>query len=218
MPVAQISLECAFQKSFRTSQISAMFDVQPEEKLRQYFEVEVPGRDEEWSLGCIVGRSGTGKTSVAKQVFGECLYSSVYWPEGAVIDGFPKGLEMQSIVKTLTAVGFSSPPSWLKPYAVLSNGEKSRADLARALLSEGDITVYDEFSSVVDRTVARTMCHAVAKSIRDGHIRKRFVAVTCHSDVTEWLCPDWVVDMSTKSLARGLLRPRPPFSFEIVRA
>jgi ABC-type ATPase with predicted acetyltransferase domain len=46
----------------------------------------------------------------------------------------------------------NSVPSWYKPYQVLSNGEKFRADLARKLKSN---TVIDEFTSVVDRTVAK---------------------------------------------------------------
>jgi hypothetical protein len=50
-----------------------------------------------------------------------------------VIDCFGD-LPIKQIAQTLSAVGFSSPPSWVKPYAVLSNGEKFRCNLARALL------------------------------------------------------------------------------------
>ncbi len=44
---------------------------------------------------------------------------------------------------------------------------------------------------------------AVAKAIRGGQIRCRFVAVTCHYDVTEWLEPDWVIDMADRDVASG---------------
>ena len=40
----------------------------------------------------------------------------------------------KEIVKMLTDVGFSSPPGWIKPYSVHSNGEQFRCDLAKALL------------------------------------------------------------------------------------
>ena len=40
---------------------------------------------------------------------------------------------------------------------------------------------------MVDRNVARVVSAAVAKGIRAGQIGCRFVAVTCHYDVTEWL-------------------------------
>jgi GNAT superfamily N-acetyltransferase len=56
----------------------------------------------------------------------------------------------------------------------------------------------------------------VAKAIRGGKIACRFVAVTCHYDVTEWLAPDWVVDMSSSSFQRRCLR-RPPIELELFR-
>lgn len=103
----------------------------------------------------------------------------------------PKSASMDEIEKMFYAVGFGSVPSWLKPFSVLSNGEKMRVELARALL-EKDFVVFDEFTSVVDRQVAQTASMAIHKAIhRTG---KRFVAVTCHYDVLEWLQPDWVFD------------------------
>ena len=76
--------------------------------------------------------------------------------------------------------------------------------------------VFDEFTSVVDRNVARVVSAAVAKGIRAGQIGCRFVAVTCHYDVTEWLEPDWVIDMATATFTRRRLR-RPPIELEIFR-
>lgn len=40
---------------------------------------------------------------------------------------------IKEITGLFTAVGFSSPPSWARPYRVLSNGEQFRCDLAPAL-------------------------------------------------------------------------------------
>jgi hypothetical protein len=79
------------------------------------------------------------------------------------------------------------------------------------------LIVFDEFTSVVDRTVARIGSAALSKAIRSGAIAKRFVAVTCHYDVIRWLQPDWVLDMSGPSLSRGrvrlILRPPIPLRF-----
>lgn len=102
----------------------------------------------------------------------------------------PKG-DMKNIERMFYAVGFGSVPSWLKPYSVLSNGEKMRVDLARALL-EKERVVFDEFTSVVDRRVAQTMCIATNNAIK--RTEKQFVAVTCHRDVLDWLDADWVFD------------------------
>jgi GNAT superfamily N-acetyltransferase len=75
---------------------------------------------------------------------------------------------------------------------------------------------FDEFTSVVDRDVARVVSAAIAKAIRGGRIRCRLVAVTCHYDVTEWLAPDWVIDMAASTFQRRCLR-RPPIELAIVR-
>ena len=109
----------------------------------------------------------------------------------------PGGAETKHIEHTFTSVGFASPPSWLKPYNVLSTGEKMRVDLARAILSNQELIVFDEFTSVVDRTVAKTASLALQKAIRKGG--KKFVAVSCHRDIVEWLMPDWIYDTDQKS-------------------
>jgi GNAT superfamily N-acetyltransferase len=187
-------------------QLAGTFDLPLEEKLRDSYTVQVPTLDEPWQIGVIVGPSGSGKTTVAREVFGKYLWTSPEWPpRKAVIDGFGDR-PVKEVSQVLSAVGFSSPPSWVKPYAVLSNGEKFRCDLARALLADQPVIAFDEFTSVVDRTVAKIGSAAVAKAIRKGRVERRFVAVTCHYDVVEWLEPDWVLDMASRRLARGRLR------------
>ena len=103
---------------------------------------------------------------------------------------------------------------------MLSNGEQFRCDLARALARCGSAAngavVFDEFTSVVDRNVARVVSAATSKALRSGWIAGRFVAVTCHYDVTEWLQPDWVIDMATATFTRRCL-PRPPIELAIFR-
>lgn len=65
-----------------------------------------------------------------------------------------------------------------------------RCDLARAIVENKDMFVFDEFTSVVDRNVAQIGSLAMQKAIRRQD--KQFIAVTCHYDVEEWLQPDWV--------------------------
>lgn len=229
-------VECPVYDSFHVRQVAGMFDVPLAEKCRQRFSVELPDLSELWQVGVVVGPSGSGKTTVARQAFGEALYTGHPWPpDKAVIDCFGER-PMKEIAQTLTAVGFSSPPAWIKPYHVLSNGEKFRCDLAQALLSHRPLVVFDEFTSVVDRTVAQIGSAAVARAIRSGPLssvpcplqankmqetkdkgpRTQFVAVTCHYDVLPWLEPDWVLDMATATLDRRRLR-RPHIDLEVFR-
>jgi GNAT superfamily N-acetyltransferase len=76
--------------------------------------------------------------------------------------------------------------------------------------------VFDEFTSVVDRTVAKIGSAAVSKAVRRMP-GQRFVAVSCHYDICEWLEPDWVLDMATRQLTRRLLR-RPEIKLELHQA
>lgn len=210
------TVECPVFDSFRVQQIAGLFDVPIAEKVRQTFSVELPDSSEEWSIGAIVGPSGSGKSTIARKAFGQSLYGGNPWPaDKAVVDCFGES-SIRQITHMLTAVGFSSPPSWLKPYHVLSNGEKFRCDLAKALTSEGGLVAFDEFSSLVDRTVAKIGSAAIARSIRGGKISSRFVAVTCHYDIIEWLEPDWVLDLGTATLARGRVQ-RPQIRLEVFR-
>jgi GNAT superfamily N-acetyltransferase len=237
-----ISLECPIHNSFRVQQVAGMFDVPLAEKARERFVAEVPGLNEPWTIGLVVGPSGSGKSTLARAAFGEQVYRGGDWPaDRAVVDGFGP-LPLREITGLLTAVGFSSPPSWIKPYAVLSNGERFRCDLARALstvscqssvvsgcaraqyattdygprTTNSSLVVFDEFTSVVDRNVARIGSAAIAKALRGGTLKCRFVAVTCHYDVAEWLEPDWVLDMATCQLTRRRLR-RPDIRLEVRR-
>src|ERR687888_179322 len=60
--------------------------------------------------------------------------SRLEWPaDRALIDAFPQALSIKDVTALLSAVGFSSPPAWLRPFGVLSTGQQFRATLARLL-------------------------------------------------------------------------------------
>ena len=150
--------------------------------------VELPSK---WNIGVICGASGTGKSTIAKELFREHLYTTSNYTSKSVIDDMPKSASVDEIEKMFYTVGFGSVPSWLKPFSALSNGEKMRVELANALL-QNDFVVFDEFTSVVDRNVAQVASYAISKAIKNTD--KQFIAVTCHKDVLSWLQPDWVFD------------------------
>lgn len=190
MPNFDIIKEVNPPKSFRCEYVRGTYDLSID-KIKEHFKgsIDLP---QNWQIGLIVGNSGTGKTTIAKSLFPDAYIERFAYNKECFLDDFPRVAKMQDICKTLNSVGFSSPPSWLKPYAVLSNGEKMRCDLARAILSEKELFVFDEFTSVVDRNVAKIGSLAMQKAIRQSDNKKQFIAVTCHFDVIEWLQPDWI--------------------------
>lgn len=166
MPHFDIIKRAEPSETFRVKSVMGSYDMSAAHTEEHFVgDIELP---KEWNIGLIVGRSGTGKTTIARELFGDCIINGYEYTHESILDDMPKGASVQEICQALTSVGFASPPSWLKPYAVLSNGEKMRCDLARAILEKRDLFVFDEFTSVVDRDVAKVGSLAMQKAIRRG--------------------------------------------------
>lgn len=196
MPSFDIVKKVNPNMTFRVSSIVGAFDLDVEH-INEHFQGNIDIENKDWNVGLIVGGSGTGKSTIAKEVFPKHYIKQFEYDKKSVIDDMPKNKSIKDIELTFTSVGFASPPSWLKPYNVLSNGEKMRVDLARALLEDREIIVFDEFTSVVNREVAKTSSYAISKSVKKNN--KKFVAVACHKDIIDWLEPDWIYDTDEKS-------------------
>lgn len=102
-------------KSFRVESIISQFTLD-EVKLEKQFRgsIDIEGLD--WSVGVIVGRSGTGKSTIAKQLFPDSYIRGFEYNEASFLDDLPENLNTSDITKALGSVGFSSPPDWLKSY------------------------------------------------------------------------------------------------------
>ena len=204
-------------ETFRVKSVMGTYDLQTNKTTEHFVgDINLPA---EWNIGLIVGRSGTGKTTIARELFGDCIVDAYEYTHESILDDMPKDATVTEITQALSSVGFASPPSWLKSYSMLSNGEKMRCDLARAMLEKRDVFCFDEFTSVVDRTVAKVGAFAIQKAIRKNG--RKFIAVTCHADVEAWLMPDWVfntdtMQFSVKDLAEQK-KNRPAIRLDIVR-
>ena len=213
MPTVDLVVESKIERTPRVKQLEAMFDVPPAKKSRLAWKGQVPIDDDDWQVGLIVGPSGSGKSTVKRELFGE--EPAQEWGDAPVVDQFREDLTMGDISRICQAVGFNTIPAWMRPYGVLSTGERFRVELARRLLEQPDPVVVDEFTSVVDRQVAQIGSHAVQKYVRRN--KRRFVAVTCHYDVIDWLQPDWVLEPATMTFARRSVQPRPRLDVSIRR-
>lgn len=211
-----ITRETDVHRSGRVMQVEGIFDVPPSEHSKLSW--EVPDElvaiedDTDWEVGLIVGPSGSGKSTVAGELFADRVVTGFDWPEDrAIVDAIDGPI--RDVVQMLTAVGFGSPPNWLRPFHVLSTGEQFRATMARALIERDGLICVDEFTSVVDRQVAQVASHAVSKAVRRSS--KRLVAVTCHYDVIDWLQPDWVYRPDSGEMKRRHLQRRPAVELEV---
>lgn len=220
---AHITLETPIAATPRVVQVRGMFDLPADAGQRVEWDVRLPLEERPWVLGLIVGPSGCGKSTIARHLWPEAVHTveSLTWDQRhAILDDFPAGLPIKEVVALLSSVGFSSPPAWLRPFAVLSTGQKFRATLARLIAEawvnkSGQPIVFDEYTSVVDRTVAQVGSAAAARTLRTHDIP--FVAVTCHEDVEAWLNPDWVYRPAEGHFAWRFLQRRPAVALEIFR-
>lgn len=211
----EVRHSCTEFESYRAARVKSLFNC--ESGANFALDAQLPINDREWKLGLIVGPSGSGKTSLGRQIFGpEAFYEPKGWPTDApIVDGIAPNGSFNDVTSALAAVGLGSVPAWLRPYHVLSNGEKFRADLARIICEAPARVVVDEFTSVVDRQIARFGALAFGKAWK--RTGGQAVLLSCHSDIIEWLEPDWVFDTATgKFSGRGLWR-RPKFELTIHR-
>ena len=194
-------------ESFRAQSVVGSFTLN-DVKLQKRFKGSMPIEEHEWQIGIIVGRSGSGKSSIAKQLFPDAYITGFEYTHQCILDDLAEDIETSEITRLLCSVGFASPPDWLKAYSCLSQGEKMRVDIARALSLHKKLVVFDEFTSVVDREVAKIASYAISKAIKRQKDRK-FIAVTCHYDVVDWLDPDWVFCTDTMEFDRKKELGRP---------
>ena len=193
--------------SFRAQSVVGSFTLN-DVKLQKRFKGSLSIEDDDWQIGVIVGRSGSGKSSIAKRLFPDAYITGFDYPHKCILDDFPEKMETGEITRLLCSVGFASPPDWLKAYICLSQGEKMRVDVTRALCLPQKRVVFDEFTSVVDREVAKVGSYAVSRAVR-RQPGKQFIAVTCHYDVVDWLEPDWVFCTDTMEFDRKKESGRP---------
>lgn len=218
MPVVDIVVKSKISNHPRVRQLESMFDVPRVEEQSLRWKGDIPVERDDWNVGLIVGPSGAGKTTVARELFGDLvnLGDEVKDDKRSAIECFDEDKSVEEISMICQAVGFNTIPAWMRPFGVLSNGEKFRSSLAMRLIRDDEILVVDEYSSVIDRQVAQIGSHAVQKHIRRKN--KKFVAVSCHYDVIEWLQPDWVLEPHNMRFSRRRLRRRPDIKVKIYRS
>ena len=189
-----------------TANLIRPFDYESDGTERFYpyeIPVELPVN---FGIGVIVGASGTGKSTLLRD-FG--IPERIEWlPDRSIASHFESA---ETASELLAAAGLMSIPEWVKPYSVLSTGQKFRADLARSIKN---YAVIDEFTSVVDRNVAKAASTAMARYARKNGINN-IVLATCHRDIIEYLEPDWVIDTDKGMWASGRWLHRPQLDLTI---
>lgn len=158
----EIKHRCDDFNSYRAARVKSLFNA--ENGCNWEGTVELPIETEKWQIGLIVGPSGSGKTSIGSRIFGEPIYDlySGWNASKPIVDCIAPDGDFNAVIGALSAVGLGNVPAWLRPFPVLSNGEKFRAGLARLVCERLERAVVDEFTSVIDRQIAKVGAAAFA--------------------------------------------------------
>lgn len=199
-----------------TEYVYDAFDIQNKKQSNVLIEANLENIGTEWNIGVVYGGSGTGKTTILKNYFKKEMDKSNFDNSKSLISNFD-WLEPQEATFLLSAMGLSSVPTWLRPFNTLSNGEQYRANLAYLVgkASDNEVILVDEYTSVVDREVAKAMSNALQKYIR--RTNKKIVLASCHFDIMEWLQPDFIYSPQKGRLETAPSLRRPEIKLEIFR-
>jgi len=149
----------------------------------------------------LTGSSGTGKSSALSQIdrhfAGACMVDRVSFPtQAAVIDHIAPWASLREAVGFMTSCGFSEPHLWVRRFQELSDGEKFRVQLARAVALQARTNsatplLCDEFCTALHRRAAK----AISFNLRKLAARRglSLVLASCHDDVIADLQPQVVV-------------------------
>lgn len=187
--------------SYRAARVKSMFNAESGCNWEKKINIELP---KEWGLGLVVGKSGSGKTSLGEAFFGGNKMYDPYagWDNSKpIVDCISPAGKFNEVTGALAGVGLGDVPSWLRPFKALSNGQQFRAGLARIICEAPNEVVIDEFTSVVDRQIAKVGALAFGKAWRRKK-GKKAVLLSCHYDIIEWLQPDWVYNIDTGELKK----------------
>jgi energy-coupling factor transporter ATP-binding protein EcfA2 len=188
----ELTLSSPVATSFRATKAANSLDIDAEKKSIHHFKISAD-ISTPFNIGVIVGASGSGKTTLAKHIYGDDAFKEILDPSLPVIEQFPDSLSYDECAAMLCGVGLTAVPCWIRPAYTLSNGQKARAECALQMAREdSNVIVIDEWTSVVDRTVAKVMSHCIQKHARKTG--KIIILLSCHYDVLDWLNPDWIID------------------------
>lgn len=188
----EVKLQSPISNNFRCKMACDALDIDIQKKSIHHLKIDGVAIPDNWNAGLVYGASGSGKTTMIKKLFGDNIFKTALNEELPIINQLPEAFNYDECAAILSGIGLNSVPCWVRPVKTLSNGQRARAEAALLMTQSEEIIFIDEWTSVVDRTVAKAMSHCLQKFARK--FNKKIVLLSCHYDVLEWLVPDWLID------------------------
>ena len=176
-----------------TDMANECFDM-PFDGVCKFYPFRVPELPD-YRILAIVGKSGSGKSTLLKSLK-EKPSERQYYPEQYLPESYDQKTQddeeaARMFIAEYKNLGMEPARCWCKRFSELSEGEKFRALVALQLDNN---VVFDEFTSMVDRTVAETVSRGLRRLVLKENL-KNVVVCSCHKDFIPWLQPDVVIDL-----------------------
>jgi len=158
------------------------------------------------SIILLTGASGSGKSTLLNHIAG-AVREPIWVGRGrfpanrAIVDAIAPRGDLSTTLEILTACGLGEPRLWIRQFSDLSDGERFRAGLARAVgkafgAEPGACAIFcDEFSAILHRRAAKSVAYNLRKLVTRHGLT--LVVATTHDDIIEDLQPDQTVSPGT---------------------
>lgn len=188
---------CRVERSARVLDIAEAFGIGLEEKDFVVFdklELEVKPGD----IVYITGQSGGGKSVLLRELasqMGERGMKVVNLDHIELLDKpliDQIGRDTNHGIHLMGTAGLSDAYLWVRKPHELSDGQRYRFRLAKAMEVGAQVWVADEFLAVLDRTAAKVIAFSLQKAARAA--KATLIVATTHTDMVSDLAPDIYVE------------------------
>jgi hypothetical protein len=193
------------QRSPRVLEIAEAFGIGLEERDFVVFdnlELEVRRGD----VVYITGQSGGGKSVLLRELAaqmgaeGLCVVNldAIAFTDEPLIDQI--GKDTNDAIRLLGIAGISDAYLYVRKPHELSDGQRYRLRLAKAIETGADVWVADEFLAVLDRTAAKVIAYSLQKAARRAGVT--LMVATTHTDMVDDLYPSLYVEKRFREKVR----------------
>lgn len=185
------------ERSNRILEVAEAFGIGLDEKEFVVFdnlELEVNKGD----IVYITGQSGSGKSLLLRELASQMKKSnqSVVNLDEIVLEDKPLidqiGKDTNDAIRILSIAGINDAYLYVRKPSELSDGQRYRFRLAKAVEANADVWVADEFLAVLDRIAAKVIAYSLQKTAR--RVGSTVIVATTHTDMVNDLSPDLLIE------------------------